>query len=317
MDTIFQNSIPVIDISCFLSDQPQDLDILFKKQLVAQEIRQACINIGFFYIQNHKVPKELIQQTFSNANDFFSLPQEKKDENKLNSIFRGYFALGKEITKGVGDCKEGYDLGLELPLDHPDVVAKKPLHGPNPWPPLPAFKETMLCYCNALMELGKAITRGIALSLELKEDYFNELYGSNPILFFRLLNYPSTQIPTLGVGEHTDYGCITILAQDEVGGLQIMNKQGEWQTAPPIPDTFVVNIGDMLQIWTNDHYQATLHRVITSNKRRQSLAFCYEPNFDSIVIPVSTCTKEAPSKYQPISYGEYVMQKINSSFPKY
>ena len=193
--------------------------------------------------------------------------------------WRGYFPVNGELTSGKPDLKEGVYFGSEIQEDHPLVKSKTPLHGRNLFPQNPQyFKNTILTYIERITDLGHLVLEAIALSLGLEESYFNFHFTKDPLILFRIFHYPAQEEPfhQWGVGEHTDYGLLTILLQDEVGGLQV-KSQGEWIEAPPIPNTFICNIGDMLDRITGGLYKSTPHRVLNqSGKSRYSfpLFFC-------------------------------------------
>jgi len=252
------------------------------------------------------------------ARDFFDLPFEEK--NALNVVhsgetLRGYiptYAENVDPTRSR-DLKECFDLG-----QHEEEVS--PFFGPNPMPERPArFKAVMGRYHDAMLGLSRSLIEVIARSLDLPPDYFERMQ-QHPITVQRLLHYPAQtgeiEESEIGIGAHTDYGFLTILAQDHNGGLQVRNRAGEWIDAPPIEDTFVVNIGDMVQTLTNDRYQSTLHRVInTSGHERYSLPFFIDLDFDAVVEPVPTCTgPDDPPRYGPYIAGEHKYRRYVASY---
>ena len=211
------------------------------------------------------------------------------------------------------DYKECFDLGL-------DEKQVSPFFGPNLMPATPAqFKQTMACYHEAMMQLSRKLISAIALSLNLPANYFEQLQ-KKPITIQRLLHYPpqSGEITQeeIGIGAHTDYGFLTILSQDNNGGLQVQNKDGEWVSAPPVEDTFIVNIGDLVQTFTNDRYISTMHRVInTSGNERYSIPFFIDLDFDATVSVVPTClSEEQPAKYQPYTCGQHKYKRFVDSY---
>ena len=202
--------------------------------------------------------------------------------------------LDPEQQTEAGDLKEGLKIGRDLPLDHPLVVAGTPLHGPNQWPEaLPGWRQAMEAYYAALTDLGRSVMHAFALALELEETFFDHKLGG-PMATVGPLHYPpqSGQITQrrIGAGAHTDFGCLTLLAQDAAGGLQVRNSAGSWIEAPPIAGAFVVNIGDMMARWSNDIFASTLHRVInTSGRERYSIPFFFDPEFDTDLTCLATC----------------------------
>ena len=244
--------------------------------------------------------------------------------------WRGYFPVGAELTLGLPDRKEGLYFGAELPTDHPKVVAGTPLHGPNLFPHLPGFREAVLEYMDALTGLGHVLMEGIALSLGLEASYFDERYTSDPLILFRVFNYPPLPKREPGaapwsVGEHTDYGLLTILRQDEAGGLQVETRSG-WIDAPPLPGSFVCNIGDMLDRMTGGVYHSTPHRVRNESGRdRLSLPFFFDPGFDAEVRPIDPgafVRDDRDERWDGASvyelggtYGDYLLGKVSKVFP--
>ncbi|MGH9801438.1 MAG: isopenicillin N synthase family dioxygenase, partial [Blastocatellia bacterium] len=265
------------------------------RQAVAEQIKRACCEFGFFYITGHGVDVGLRQRLETLSRQFFAQPLEAKLEIRMalgGRAWRGYFPVGDELTSGQPDLKEGIYFGAELTNDHPLVKAGTPMHGQNLFPAnLPLFRETVLEYMAAMTGLGHALMAGIALGLGLEESYFATRYTADPLTLFRIFNYPkpeSGEQAAWGVGEHTDYGILTILKQDDSGGLQVKSKDGwpssGWIDAPPIENTFVCNIGDMLDRMTGGFYRSTPHRVRnTSSRNRLSFPFFFDPNFNAEV----------------------------------
>ena len=315
------DAVPAIDLGGFLTGGPAE------RKRVARRIGEACRNIGFFYIVNHGVPADLRAAAFAEAKRFFDEPLARKLEIDIerSACHRGYFKLGGENldpekqTQG-GDLKEGIKIGRDLPRDHPLVRAGTPLHGPNQWPgDLPGFQETLQSYFDSLNNLGRQLMQAFALALELPEDHFDgdlEL----PMATVGPLHYPPQQgrisEAQIGAGAHTDFGCLTILAQDEIGGLQVRNAAGDWIDAPFVADSFVVNIGDMMARWTNDIFASTQHRVInTSGRERYSLPFFFDPDHDAEVSCLETCCgPDRPAKYPPTTGLQHLLDMINATF---
>jgi isopenicillin N synthase-like dioxygenase len=309
-------SVPVVDLQALLTDPEHGP--------TAAAIAEACRSVGFLYVRNHGVPQALIDAVFAEAHRFFAEPIDAKMAIHIarSPHHRGYFPIFEENTDPTltADLKEGFDMALDLPATDPHVKAGVPLHGPNVWPGgLPEFRPTLDRYYGEMRRLAGRMMRAFAVALELDPDFF-EAKISKPLAQLRLLHYPPqsghVEEKTLGCGAHTDYGCLTILAQDEVGGLQLLNGAGQWIAAPPIPGTFVINIGDQMARWTNDRFAATLHRVInTSGRERYSVPFFFDPNFDALVECLPSCqTPEEPPRYPPIKAGEHLLNRFNATF---
>ncbi|MBD2109798.1 isopenicillin N synthase family oxygenase [Nodosilinea sp. FACHB-13] len=319
-------TIPIIDITLLRTS-------LGSSTVVAEQLGQACRQYGFFYITGHGVDQSLQQRLETLSRQFFAQDAAVKLQiamAKGGRAWRGYFPVGGELTSGKPDLKEGLYLGAELDNSHPLVKAGTPLHGQNLFPAtLPELRQTVLDYMAAMTELGHVLMRGIALSLGLEADYFEERYTHDPLTLFRIFNYPAAASDSdqWGVGEHTDYGLLTILKQDHLGGLQV-KSQGHWIEAPPVPNTFICNIGDMLDRITGGLYRSTPHRVKNrSGHDRLSFPFFFDPNFEAKIQPIPTLVESQPDNWQERwdgaslslfegTYGDYVLGKVGKVFPQ-
>jgi isopenicillin N synthase-like dioxygenase len=300
----------------------------------ARMLRRACRESGFFYVLGHGVSSALQGRLERLSRQFFDQDLETKLAIRMERggrAWRGYFPVGGELTRGRPDQKEGLYFGAELGVDHPKVAARVPLHGRNLFPDIPGFRETVLDYMDAMTGLGHVLMRGIALSLGLEPSYFADRYTRDPLVLFRIFNYPSTRDEppdevSWGVGEHTDYGLLTILRQDDAGGLQVKSPVG-WIDAPPIPNAFVCNIGDMLDRMTGGFYRSTPHRVRNPSRRaRLSFPFFFDPNVDAEVKPIdpgSVVIDDKDERWDRSSvhefrgtYGDYLLAKVLKVFPE-
>lgn len=322
--------IPIIDISSLVKKNSSSSE---QKEKTAKEIGQACKQYGFFYIIGHEVSQQLQEQLESLSKQFFALPLETKLKIKMSEggiAWRGFFPLGGELTSGKPDMKEGVYFGEELSEDHPLVQSHTPLHGRNLFPSeIAEFGPTVLEYMREITRVGHAVLEGIALSLGLEANYFNERYTKNPLQLFRIFHYPKVENPEglWGVGEHTDYGLLTILKQDNSGGLQV-KSQSQWIEAPPVDNSFVCNIGDMLDRMTGGLYKSTLHRVKCQTKgNRLSYPFFFDPSFNAEVKAIENCgsslTDDKDERWDKSSvhafsgtYGDYLMKKVSKVFPE-
>ncbi|WP_404787638.1 isopenicillin N synthase family dioxygenase [Altericista sp. CCNU0014] len=306
------SSIPIIDIGGLRSKDLGD------RKAVAEQIRQASRNAGFFYIANHGVSESLIAQTFAEAKRFFDLPLAVKAEvsSVHSSISRGYDPLKAQSLDidAQPDLKESFYMGIDRSPDDPLVRAGLPNHGANLWPSnSPGWRSHLEEYFAAAIDLARQLACGLALSLDLDEHYFDPLMD-NPMPILRLLHYPphpaQAQSDEYGCGTHTDWGFLTILLQDRAGGLEVCTPEGEWIPAKPIPGTFVINLGDMMARWTNDFYQSTPHRVINrSGQERYSIPFFWDINYHAVVECLPTCqSAHNPPKYAPITAGEHIVE---------
>jgi isopenicillin N synthase-like dioxygenase len=309
-----QQQIPVIDIAPFLDGSAPD-------EVIAA-VRGAATDSGFLYIKGHGVPQELIDRAFAQAEAFFALPDTVKNSVKINSSHRGYIGMknAKYSEETKPNLNETFLMGYDLGPDDPDVKAGVAMHGPNQWPEgYPQFRATIEEYHSALLQLGFSMLRIFSRALELPEDFFHRHF-SKPMPFVRLLHYPPQPATRaedeFGIAPHTDYGFLTILAQDEVGGLQVKRRGGGWIDAPFIPGTFVVNIADMLMQWTNDKWVSTPHRVInTTGRERYSIPFFFDPTYHTVVECIASCISEdSPAKYPPITWGDYLKRRFDETY---
>ncbi|MCM5705777.1 isopenicillin N synthase family dioxygenase [Larsenimonas salina] len=308
--TLSFEEVPVVDIGPLVDDSDP--------QKVAREIGKACETVGFFYIKHHGISRELIDAAYGQAEAFFSRPFEEK--NRVNIVhsgqtLRGYIPTYAENVdpEKSRDFKECFDLGL-------DEEHVAPFFGPNLMPEEPAdFKAVMEQYHAEMLSLSRKLIGAIALSLDLPYDHFASMQR-HPITVQRLLHYPAQQGAVreeeIGIGAHTDYGFLTILAQDANGGLQVQNRDGDWISAPPIEDTFVVNIGDLVQTLTNDRYRSTMHRVINiSGRERYSLPFFIDMDYDALVEVLPGCVSEAnPPRYAAYTSGQHKFRRYKNSY---
>lgn len=319
--------IPIIDIGGLVGGA-SDL------RAIAFAIDSACRQWGFFYIVNHGVSEKLQTDLEQQSREFFAQDLQTKleiDMARGGRAWRGYFPVGRELTSSIPDRKEGIYFGAELDAEYPLVRQGTPLHGANLFPVSPPeFKKTVLDYMAAMTELGHRLMEGIALSLGLEKSYFAQHYTTDPLTLFRIFNYPASpsgqKEEGWGVGEHTDYGLLTILRQDDSGGLQI--KVGSrWTDAPPIANSFICNIGDMLDRLTGGCYLSTPHRVRNiAAKDRLSFAFFFDPNFEAEIQPLPLDTELRDNKQDRWdkasvhefhgTYGDYLLSKVAKVFPE-
>jgi isopenicillin N synthase-like dioxygenase len=318
------SGLPVIDVSPLVAGEAD--------RGVARQVQAACREQGFFYVTGHGIPAGLLAGLAEASAEFFALPLEGKMEIAMERggrAWRGYFPVGGELTSGRPDLKEGLYLGAELPASDPRVRAGLPLHGANLFPrQVPRMRQLVLSYLDALTSLGQAVLAGIALSLDLDAWYFADGYTADPTVLLRIFSYPPSPPGSdgWGVGEHTDYGLLTLLAQDDSGGLQVATPGG-WRDAPPVPGTFVCNIGDMLDRLTGGWYRSTPHRVRNAAAHaRLSFPFFLDPGWDAEVPPlprVAATGDDGRARWdgQDLraftgAYGDYLLGKVSKVFPQ-
>jgi isopenicillin N synthase-like dioxygenase len=325
-------ALPVIDVAPLISPTRPGAPATEDARAVAAQIQAACRAHGFFYVTGHGVPAAVLADLAAAAAEFFALPLDDKLQIAMERggrAWRGYFPVGGELTSGKPDLKEGLYFGTELPGDDPRVQAGLPLHGRNLFPhQVPGLGPLVLRYTDELTRVGQAVLTGVALSLGLDADYFAAGYTADPTILFRIFSYPPSPVQAdgWGVGEHTDYGLLTLLAQDDNGGLQVATPGG-WIDAPPVPGTFVCNIGDMLDRLTGGWYRSTPHRVRNiSGRTRLSFPFFLDPGFADEVPPLPG-RAAAGDGGRPRwdgqdlraftgTYGDYLLGKVAKVFPQ-
>jgi isopenicillin N synthase-like dioxygenase len=301
---------------------------------IAARIDTACRELGFFRIAGHGIPNKLLGRMDSAARHFFDSPDVVKQQIAMpvaGSAWRGWFPVRGEVTSGVPDRKEGLYVGLEHPADHPRVLDGTPLHGANLFPP-GDLGPAVNAWIEAVTPIAVSVMRGIAMGLDLPPDWFERELTADPTVLFRIFHYPALddngEAPEWGVGEHTDYGLLTLLAQDAAGGLQVRTPEGIWLDVPAEPDVIVCNIGDMLDKLTEGRYRSTPHRVRNlSGRSRLSFPLFFDPSWDAVVTPLplddSAPADDADRRWDHSSvqawsgtYGEYLSEKVARVFPE-
>ena len=308
--------IPVIEIAAFDGDNAR----------LGAALGHAALDTGFFCITGHGVALSLIDAGFAQSKRFFAQEIATKDALSIRHSphNRGYVALGEERLDASkpGDVKAAFNIGLDLPPDHPEVLAGRPFRGVNVWPDaaaLPDFRATMLAYFNACHALGIRLHRALAHHLGVAENFFDDKLDQ-PLATLRLLHYPPRperfELGQIGAGEHTDYGNITLLATDGAGGLEVRTRCGDWISPPTIPGALICNIGDCLMRWTNDVYVSTPHRVVNPvGRERYSIAFFLDPNPDAAVECLPSCvTPESPVRYPPTTGAAYLKSRLDATY---
>lgn len=296
---------------------------------VVDEFRSAYREVGFAYLAGHGIPQQLIDDVFDAAAQFHALPLATKMQIELNEIHRGFIPINtstdrKSTLANVRkpNQSESFMMMREAGPNDPDVVAGAYLAGANQWPALPGFRETVVAYEQAMLQLAQRVTNVVA---DVLADSNREMPGSfeRPTTWLRLLHYPS-QPPTApddlyGSAPHTDFGFITLLAQDDVGGLQVQSPDGDWIDAPPRPGTFVMNVGQMLHQWSNGFLRATPHRVINrSGRERYSVPFFFDPNVATVIAPLASCVSaDQPARFEPVVFGEYLRAELQAGYQRH
>lgn len=301
--------LPVIDLGPSFSDDQAARD------RIAGEIGKACRDTGFFYVSNHGVDQALVDATFAESNRFFDQPDDWKARVRKRDDSNGYEPMEAQRldNESPGDLKESFNFTT-------GGVPGSPGYKTSLWPDdFPGFRDRLEAYNTALRALGLHVSQLIALSLGMPAHHFDHMFDpqKSPL---RILRYPphpeETEFNQLGAGAHTDWGWITLLAQDPLGGLEVETATGDWVRVDPIPGTFVVNLGDLLMRWTNGQFHSSLHRVMNnrSGKNRHSIVLFYNQAHETHVECLPTCLApgEVP-KFPPCTAGEHTMQRYNDS----
>jgi len=316
------STLPVIDFSPFVRASDTAA-----RASVAREIRKACVDIGFFYIVGHGIDASDTAECHDWTRRFFELPvaeKRKVDRNK-SPTRQGW--RGPGVTEGYGKSGQVADWRENMLLVR-DVLPGEPAEGrynagEAQWPAeaaLPGFREFMTGHIRRRFALGRAMARGFALSLDLAEDYFDASHrfmgGVLSLNWYPPLERAKVDRTQWGISPHSDYGTVTLLSQDELGGLEVRNAAGEWIDVPPIPGSFVINVGELMALWTNDLYAPSLHRAtnIDTPKARVSAAFFTYPHGRTVVSCLPSCTGPGnPPRYQPVIAEEFTRALIEQA----
>ncbi|MCY4191096.1 MAG: isopenicillin N synthase family oxygenase [Rhodospirillaceae bacterium] len=312
-NSINVDTIPVIDVSPMLDGNDTGLGT------VAGQLRAAAESTGFFYIANHGVEQSWLDDLYATGRRFFDFPADQKAEVAINRHHRGFIKMGEARMDDNArpDLKESFVWGREVTEDDPDYAAGKPMAGPNNWPAfMPELKQKLTGYMDHCNRLGKRLLQAFACSLHVDQDTFVQTF-ERPASRGALVWYPPQDTAMgpkqFGVAPHTDYGCLTFVYQDQIGGLQVMTKAGEWVVAEPVPGAFVVNVGDLLARWTNDCFASTPHRVVNATgKERLSIAVFVDPNEDTVIDPI--CVGDELAKYPPVTVAGHIVGRFDKSF---
>jgi len=304
-------SVPIIDITGLRSQNDAD------HQRVAAEIGQAARDVGFFYISGSGIDESLFDGLLDAAKRFFALPVEEKMRSYigLSRCHRGYVPIGEEgVETGSADLKEAFDTALDLPADDPDYVAGNPMLGPNAWPDLPGFAQAVTAYYDAVLEVGHRLLRAFAVALREDPVVFYRHATKTPSQL-RLVHYPynADAQDGHGIGAHTDYECFTLL-KPTAPGLEVLNGAGEWIDVPPVEGTLVVNIGDMLELWTNGEFVATSHRVRKVVEERYSFPLFFNVDYHTEVRPLPQFASRDDRPRSALRAGEHLFAQTAQTF---
>lgn len=307
-------SLPVVDVSGLYASDPA------ARRRVAAEIGAAARDSGFLYVVGHPIADAARERLLVATRTFFARPMDEKMRSYIGNSksHSGYVPPGEEVFYDQKpDRKEAYDVSLDVPEDDPDVASgRTPMLGPVQWPDDPAFRTAVGAYYTDISALARTLFRGFALALDLPETYF-EAYLTKPPSQLRLIHYPyAADAPAdePGIGAHTDYECFTIL-WPTAPGLEVMNGAGAWIDAPPIDGAFIINIGDMLEAWSNGTFVATSHRVRKVKEERYSFPYFAACNYHTVVEPLPQFLSDGqPARFEPLVAGDHLLAQTAQTF---
>ena len=324
--------VPTIDLTPLRDPDADEAE----RADTARRIGEACERFGFLQVVGHGIDPQLRADLHSAAERFFALDDTTKDRIAMRHggrAWRGWFGVGHELTSGVPDDKEGLYFGTELPSDDPRVLAGLPLHGPNLFPEEPAeLGPLVLEWMARTTEVGRLVLSGLAVALGLPADWFGRWVDDDPTVLFRIFHYPPPPpgfAGSWGVAEHTDYGLLTLLVQDDTGGLEV-RVDGEWIEVPPTADGIVCNLGDMLERVTGGRLRSTPHRVRLPERDRYSFPLFLDPAWDADMVPIPgfepterALAEAARGRWDGTGvldvegpYGDYLLRKVSRAFPE-
>jgi len=313
--TIDDATLPVIDLGPLATGKPED------QKKVARALGKAARESGFFYIVNHGIPQAQIDALFAASKAFHEKPRSFKMRwwSGFTTHHRGYVPFeenGTDFPKTI-NFNEAWDMSYEAPADHPDYLVGWRMTGPNVWPEIEGWKDTVQGYYDAVFDLGLTLLDTLALELDVDPAALRK-HINTPCSQLRLLRYIENDMPAtkdmVGIGAHSDFECFTILLQGGPG-LQVMNAEDVWIEAPPIPGTFVVNIGDIFETWSGGQFKSTQHRVVNSGRERYSAPLFFGLDYHAMVEPLEKFrTPEAMAKYPPMSAGDHLMRMSVNAF---
>lgn len=313
--TLDDATLPVIDLSGLFIGDPDD------KSKVAAALGDAARTSGFFYITGHGVPQDMIDALFAASREFHEKPRNFKMKywSGFSTHHRGYVPFeenGRDFPKSI-NFHEAWDMSFEAPADHPDYLAEWRMTGPNIWPDIPGWKDTVSGYYDTIFNLGLRLLDALAAELEIETEELTQ-HITYPTSQLRMLRYIPNDMPAtkdmVGIGAHSDFECFTILLQGGPG-LQVMNAEDVWVEAPPLPGCFIVNIGDIFETWSGGQFKSTQHRVINSGNERYSFPLFFGLDYHAIVEPLEKFkTPETVEKYPPMKAGDHLMRMSISGF---
>jgi isopenicillin N synthase-like dioxygenase len=312
--------IPSIDLSPLLDGSDEGV------HNVAQQFLKMT-HIGFCYVTNHNIPLEIVEDVFQMNRNLHALPIEEKLAMEINKNHRGYIknkqsTLYTSTVDVVKKPNQNESFLIVNEVSEDDIKQGLPLAGPNQWPNIPGFREKVDTFRKAMYAMARKVVQALSVSLGLPREYLDEHFVKSTN-FTRLLKYPTVPEPVepdvFGAAPHTDYGFMTFVIQEEVGGLQVKSKEGAWIDVPPKPGHFVLNVGDILERWSNGIYPATPHRVLPMlKKERYVVVYFFDPFITTKVSPLPQCiSEERPKKYEEVIYIDYMMHRLTTNYAHY
>ncbi|MDJ1009261.1 MAG: 2-oxoglutarate and iron-dependent oxygenase domain-containing protein [Paracoccaceae bacterium] len=313
--TVDDATLPVVDLAGLFAGGDE------AKASVAAALGEAARTSGFFYTTGHGVAPELMEAMFAASREFHEKPRSFKMKywSGFTTNHRGYVPFeenGSDFPKVI-NFNEAWDMSYEAPADHPDYLAEWRMTGPNVWPDIPGWKETVSTYYDAVFNLGLRLLDALALELGVETEELTQ-HITYPTSQLRMLRYLENDMPAtkdvVGIQAHSDFECFTILLQGGPG-LQVMNAEDVWIEAPPIPGCFIVNIGDIFETWSGGQFKSTQHRVINSGRERYSFPLFFGLDYHAVVEPLEKFrTPETVEKYPPMKAGEHLMRMSIGAF---
>ncbi len=310
------DELPLINVRALRNGSRQEIE------RIAHELGTAAQHIGFFRISDHGISRQLIAATYAASERFFALPEAVKQLHYIGKSpnHRGYvpFSERGDYADEVHRNYEAFDLGLDLPPDDPDFLSGNPVLGPNVWPDLPGFRSVVAQYYTEVAQLGRLICSALELFLGLPKGAITGQM-TKPVSQLRLLHYVRPEVATdhgsVNMGAHTDYECLTLL-HTRNAGLQVMTQADHWIDVPVDQDAYVVNIGDMLEAWTNGILRSTPHRVVNLSRERYSMPYFVAANHDTVIRPFPQLLRDGGSaKYEPFQAGLHLERMLLRDFP--
>lgn len=312
------DAIPIIDV-CALANPETFTE-------TANYLVSVAKDVGFFYLINHSIDKDICDDAFTASKSFFALPENQKADIRVNQHQRGWMAQGMAVLEGAktSDAKEVFFWGRDVAPDDPDVLRGRALVAPNQWPKTyaPWLRTKLMPYYMAVLTLSSLILSGLATGLGKQPDFFEAVY-QNPLGRGQLVYYPpqtvtDKDVERFGAAPHSDFGVLTILMQDNLGGLQVLNKRGDWIEAPPLAESFVCNIGDLLERWTDGQLVSTKHRVINrASTARFSIPIFCDPASEAVIDPRDFVKDASHKVFPPVEAGLYIQSRNKRNFSHY